>query len=153
MTDIVKDVSYKITKTRTETSIRNNIGLDSLNENVLELMNDKCMIAPFLASSLLDLFKTEIKSQFELVKDSNSIRMSAFFINTSVPIILYKNMLTSIDTNQFFKLDVDFLKTIEEYDFSVSHSNPEDQELIYEFGEKNFDIKQKRRKILEIYLF
>ena len=33
------------------------------------------------------------------------------------------------------------------YDFNVSHSDPKDQKLIYEFGkEMNFNIKQKRRK-------
>ena len=68
-------------------------------------MNDKCMIAPKLASSLLDLFKTEIKSQFELVRDSNSIRMIDFLINTSVPVTLYRNMLFFRGTNKSFKLD------------------------------------------------
>ena len=33
------------------------------------------------------------------------------------------------------------------YGFNVSHSNPKDQKLIYEFGEEmNFNNKQKRRK-------
>ena len=33
------------------------------------------------------------------------------------------------------------------YDFNVSHSNPQDQKFIYEFGkEMKFDIKQKGRK-------
>ena len=33
------------------------------------------------------------------------------------------------------------------YDFNVSHSNPQDQKLLYEFGnEMKFDIKQKGRK-------
>ena len=39
MTDIVKAVSKGITKTMTENSIKNNIALDKLNEDVSELLN------------------------------------------------------------------------------------------------------------------
>ena len=40
-----------------------------------------------------------------------------------------------------------FLETMTHYDFNVSHSNPKDQKLIYEFGkEMNFNFKQKGRK-------
>ena len=46
MTDIVKDVSEVIRKTRTESSINNNIALEILNEKFSELMNDKAMMAP-----------------------------------------------------------------------------------------------------------
>ena len=49
-------------------------------------MNDKGMIAPYLASSLVNLFKPENKSQFRLRKDVNSTKMNDFLIqgkNTS----------------------------------------------------------------------
>ena len=52
------------------------------------------MIAPFLASSLVNLFKPESVSQFRLIKDHNSVRMNEFLTNTSVPITLYSKMLT-----------------------------------------------------------
>ena len=56
-------------------------------------------------------------------------------------------MLLFRDSNKSFKLDGDLLETMTNYDFNVSHSNPKDQKLIYEFGkEMNFNIKQKRRK-------
>ena len=45
MTDIMKNVSNKLTKTITETSIKNNIALSNLNEKVLETLNEKDMIA------------------------------------------------------------------------------------------------------------
>ena len=59
MTDAIKNTSKNSTKTITETSINNNKAIENLNENVSELINDKGMIAPYLASSLVKLFKPE----------------------------------------------------------------------------------------------
>ena len=42
-------------------------------------MYDKGMTAPYLATSLVTLFKPENKSQFKLIKDPNSIRMNDIF--------------------------------------------------------------------------
>ena len=83
MTTKIKNTSEKLTRTFTETSVENNKALESLNEKVLELMNDKGTISPSLASSLVDLCKQENKSQFKLLKDPNSIRMNNFSKNTS----------------------------------------------------------------------
>ena len=58
--------TLNITKTITENSINNNKAFENLNEKILELMNDKGMIAPYLATSLVNLFKPENKSQFTL---------------------------------------------------------------------------------------
>ena len=56
-------------------------------------------------------------------------------------------MLTFRDSNKPFKLNVDLLETMTNYDSNVSHSNPQDQKLKYEFGkELIFNIKQKRWK-------
>ena len=41
MTDAIKSTSGNLTKTVTETNIKNNKALEKLNEKVLELMNDK----------------------------------------------------------------------------------------------------------------
>ena len=68
MTDALKNTSENITKTLTENFISTNKAIKILKEKVLELMNDKGMIAPYLASSLINLFKPEIKSQFRLKK-------------------------------------------------------------------------------------
>ena len=47
----------------------------------------------------------------------------------------------------FFWLDGDLLEIMANYDFNVSHSNPKEQKLIYQFGkEMNFNKKQKGRK-------
>ena len=57
MTDSIKDVSENLTRTITESSIKNKQSIPDLNEKVLELMSDKGMIASYLASSLVNLFK------------------------------------------------------------------------------------------------
>ena len=139
VTDIVKDVTNDITKTITETSIENNIALDKLNEKGLELRNDRRMIAPYFASSLVKVFKRENKSQLVLLKDSNSIRENDFLINTNIPVTLNCNMIIFRDSSKTFKLDGDLLKTMTNYNFNVAHSNPQDQKLIHDFvKEMNF---------------
>ena len=50
-------------------------------------MNDQGMIAQFLASPLVNLFKPENKSQLNLIKDHISIRMIDFLINLSIPVV------------------------------------------------------------------
>ena len=142
-----KNTSQNIGKTIRETSINNNKAIEILNEKVLELMNGRGMIAAYLDSSLVDLFKHEKKSQFELIKDQKSIRMNAFLINGGITVSLYSNMLTLRDSNKSFKLAGDLLEKMTNYDINVSHSNPQDQKLIYELGkEMRFYIRQKGRK-------
>ena len=147
MTDANNNNSENITKATTETSNNNNKAIENLNEKVLELMNDKGMIAPYLASSLVNLCKPENKSQFRLKKDLNSTKMNAFMINGGIPVTLFSNMLTFRDSNKIFKLDGDLLETITNYDFNVDHSNQKDRKLIYEFAkEMNLNIRQKGNK-------
>ena len=147
MTDVIKDASDNLTKTITENSFINNKAIENLNERVLELMGDKGLIAPYLASSLVDLLKPENKSQFKLKKDLNSTKMNELLINAGIPVTLLSNMINFRDSKKTFKLDGDLLETITNYDFNVSHSNPKDQKLIYEFWkEMKFIIERKRQK-------
>ena len=88
-----KTTQYK-TKTITDSSTKDNKALSDLNKKVSELMNHKGMIAPFLASSSVNLFKPENKSQFGLKKDLNSTKINVFKINGGIPVTLYSNMLT-----------------------------------------------------------
>ena len=64
LTNTLKKTAENITKTITETSNENNKAISDLNEKILELMNGKGMIAPYLAYSSVILFKPENKSQF-----------------------------------------------------------------------------------------
>ena len=136
MTDAIRNTSESVTKTITENSIKNNKTIDNLNEKILEFMNDKGMIAPYLASSLVNLFKPENISEFRLKKYLNSTKMNEFLINKGIPVTLFSNMLTFRDSNKSFKLDGDLLETITNYDFNVSHSHLKDQKLFYEFAKK-----------------
>ena len=147
MTDAIKNTSENITITLTENSININKAIENLNEKNLELMNDKGMISSYLASSLVILFKPENKSQFRIKKDLNSTKMNDFLINGGIPVTLFSNMLIFRDSNKSFMLDGDFLETMTNYDFNVSHSNLKDKKLIYEFAkEMIFNIKEKGRK-------
>ena len=92
LNNTLKDTSEKLTKTVSETYIKNNKAIENLNEKVLELMNDKGVVAPYLAFSLLNLYKPGNTSQFRLIKDPNSTRMNDFLINGCIPVTLYSNM-------------------------------------------------------------
>ena len=61
MSDIIENTSQDKTKTITETSIKNNKVLESLNEKTC-----RGMIAPFSTSSLVNHFKPENKSKFRV---------------------------------------------------------------------------------------
>ena len=127
ITKSFENTSENIAKTFTETYVKNNKAISDLNENVLQLMNDKGMIAPFLASSLVNLLNPENKSQFRLRKDPNSTKMNDFFIHGSIPVTLFSNMITFRDSNKTFKLERYLLKTITNYKFNAEHSSPQDQ--------------------------
>ena len=60
LTDTIKNTSENI-KTISQTSIKNNKAISDLNEKVLELMNEKGLIAPYLASSLVNLLNLKMK--------------------------------------------------------------------------------------------
>ena len=142
MTDAIKNTSENITKTLTENSINNNKAIEKLNEKILELMDEKGMIAPYLTSSLVNLFNSENKSQFRLRKDPNSTKMNDFLIHRGIPVTLFSNMITFRDSNKSFKLEGDLLKLITDYKFNADHSSPQDKKLIYEFAkEMNYDTK------------
>ena len=74
--------------------------------------------------------------------------MNDFLINGGIPVSINDKKLNFRDSNRSFKLDEDFLETMTNYDFNVSHSNPQNRKLIYELAKgMNFNIKQKGRKI------
>ena len=98
MTDEMKNTSEKITKTITEHSINNNKAIENLNEKYLELMNDKGIIAPYLTTSLVEVFKKDNKSQFRLRKDPDSTKINGFLIHGTIPVTIFSNMITFRDS-------------------------------------------------------
>ena len=146
LTDTLKKTSENITKTITENSINNNKAIENLNEKILELMNDKGMIAPYLASSLVEVFKKDNKSQFRLRKDPNSTQKNDFLIHGAIPVTIFSNMIVFRDSNKSFRLEGDLLKVITIHKFNVDHSSPQDKKIIYQFAkEMNYDIKSTGR--------
>ena len=146
MTDVIKSTSENITKTLTENSINNNKAIENLNEKILELMDEKGMIAPYLVSSLSNVFNLENKSQFRLRKDPDSTKLNDFLIHGKIPVTIFSNMITFRDTDKTFRLEGDLLKVITNHKFNVDHSSPQDKKLIYEFAkEMNYDTKNTGR--------
>ena len=146
MTDELKITSEKITRTLTENSINNNKAIENLNEKILELMNDKGLIAPYLTTSLVEVFKKDNKSQFRLRKDPNSNKLNDFLIHGIIPVTIFSNMIVFRDSNKSFKLEGDLLKVITNYKFNVGHSNQQDRKIIYKFAkEMNYDTKSTGR--------
>ena len=69
-----------VTKTITETSIHNNKALEKLNDKLLEIMNDRGVLATYLMSLLSKITNLQNSSQCKLRKDLNSNRVKQFVI-------------------------------------------------------------------------
>ena len=146
LTDTLKKTSENITKTITENSINNNKAISDLNEKILELVNDEGMIAPYLTTSLVEVFKKDNKSQFRLKKDPNSTKLNVFLIHGTIPVTIFSNMITFRDSKKSFRLERDLLKLTTNHIFNADHSSPQDKKLIYEFAkEMNYDTKSTGR--------
>ena len=89
VTKSLESTSQNITKTITETSIKNNQAIENLNNKLLEIMNDRGILASYLMSPLSKITNLENFSQFKLVKDSSSNRVNDLKIHNSIPITLY----------------------------------------------------------------
>ena len=78
--------SQDITKTITETSIKNNQAIENLNNKLLEIMNDRGIIASCLLSPPSKITNHENTSHFKLVKVSTSNRVNDLLIHNTIPI-------------------------------------------------------------------
>ena len=143
----LESTSQDITKTITENSIKNNQAIENLNSKLLEIMNDRGILASYLMSPLSIITNPENTTQFKLVKDSNSNRVNDLKINNSIPITLYNNMLTFRDTGKKFELKGDLLKMITNKNYNVNHASLSDKKLMYEFAkEMHFDERRNGNK-------
>ena len=142
VTKSLENTSQDITKTITETSMKNNQAIENLNRKLLEIMNDRGILASYLMSPLSKITNPENASQFKLVKDSSSNRVNNLEINKTVPITLYNNSLTFRDTGKEFELKGDLLKMITNKNYNVDLASLADKKLMYDFAkEMNFDTK------------
>ena len=83
VTKSLENTSQDITKTIMETSIKNNRAIENLNNKLLEIMNDRGILASYLMSPLSKITNPENSTQFNLVKDSSSNK-SKRFVNTQL---------------------------------------------------------------------
>ena len=147
VTKSLENTSENLTKAITETSIKNNLAIENINNNLLEIMNDRGILATYLISPLSRITNPENTSQFKLVKDPSSNRVNDLKINKTIPITLYGNMLTFRDTNKQFELKRDFLEMITNGKINVDLASLSDKKLMYDFAkEMHFDLKAPGNK-------
>ena len=137
----------ELTKTITETSIKNNQAIENLNNKLLEIMNDKGIISSYLLSPLAKITNPENTTQFKLVKDSSSNRVKDLLIHRTIPITLHDNLLTFRDTNKIFELKGDLLKMITNKNYNVDLASLQDRKILYDFAkEMNLDMRAQGNK-------
>ena len=111
------------------TSKQTNEALENLNNKLLEIMNDRGILATFLKSPLSKITNPESSSQFKLVKDSKSNRVNELKINKTIPITLYNNLLTFRDTGKKIELKGDLLKIITNKNYNVHLASFSDKKI------------------------
>ena len=147
VTKTLENTSENLTKAITESSITNNKAIENINNNLLEIMNDRGILATYLMSPLSKITNPENTSQFKLVKDPSSNRVNDLKIHNSIPITLYGNMLTFRDTNKQFELKGNLLEMITNSKFNVDLASLSDKKLMYDFAkEMHFDPKASGNK-------
>ena len=88
VTKSLENTSQDITKTITETSVKNNQAIENLDNKILEIKNDRGILATYLMSPLSRTTNPENTSQFKLVKDHNSNRVNDLLMKNKIPITL-----------------------------------------------------------------
>ena len=143
ITKSLENTSETLTKAITEPSIKNNQAIEDLNNKLLEIMNDRGILASYLMSPLSKITNPENTTQFKLVKDANSNRVNDLNINNSIPITLYNIMIPFRDTGKEFELKGDLLKMITNKNYNVDLASLSDKKLMYDFAkEMHFDVKK-----------
>ena len=146
VTKSIENTSQNITKTIAESSFKSNQAIENLNNKLLEIMNDRGILATYLMSPLSKVTNLENTSQFKLVKDYNSNRVNDLLIKNT-PITLHDNLLTFRDSNKQFELKGDLLEMITNENYKVDLASLSDKKLMYDFAkEKNFDLKAQGNK-------
>ena len=147
VTESFESTSQDITKTIMETSIKNNQAIENLNNKLLEIMNDRGVIASYLLSPLSNITNPENTSQFKLVKNSTSNRVNDLKLNKTIPITLHDILLTFRDTNKLFERKGELLKMISNKNYNVDLASLTDKKIMHDAAkEMNFDLKAQGKK-------
>ena len=147
VTKSTKAVSEEVTKTITETSIKNNQTIENVNNKPREIMTDRGIISSYFLSPLAKITNFENTTQFKLVKDSSSNRVNDLLIHKTIPITLHDILLTFSDTNKVLELKGDLLKVITNKNYNVDLASLQDKKIMYKFAkELNFDMSARGNK-------
>ena len=147
VTRSLEKTSEKLTNAITDSSIKNNLAIENINNNLLEIMNDRGILARYLMSPLSKITNPDNTTQFKLEIDPNSNRVNDLLMKNKIPITLYGNMLTFRDTNKQFELKGDLLEMITNSKYNVDHASLADKKLMYDFAkEMHFDLKAPGNK-------
>ena len=88
VTKTIEDVSVDVTKTMMLISKENNKALENLKSKLLEILNDRGILANYMRSPLSKITNPESTTRFKLVKDYNSNRFKDL-LNTTQYQLLY----------------------------------------------------------------
>ena len=84
VTKSLEKTSQDVTKTISESSILNSKTIENLENKLLEIMNDRGIIASYLLPPLAKITNPENSTQFKLVKDSSSNRVNDLLTQNSI---------------------------------------------------------------------
>ena len=147
VTKSLENTPQVTTKTITESSSINHKAIENIDNKLLEIMNDRGILASFLMSPSSKITNPENSSQLKLVQDPSLNRVNDLLIKNAIPITLYDNLLTFRDTGKVFELKGDLLKMITNSNFNVNHASLSDKNLIYDFAkEMHFDERRVGNK-------
>ena len=118
-TDTNKNTSEDITKHMMVISKQSNNTLSNLSNKLLELLNDRGVIASCLLSPLSTITNPEYAIQFKLVKVPSSNRVNDLLINKTIPVTLFNKVLTFRDTDKKCEIPGDILKMITNKNYNV----------------------------------
>ena len=142
VTKSIKDVSADVTKTMTETSKENNKALQNLHNKLLEVMNDRGILACYLMSLVSKITSFEHTSQFKLIKDPSSNSANDLLVSKSIPFTLIDHLLTFRDTDEKVQIQGDLLKMITSKNYNVNLAKHSVKKLVSDFAkELYFDKK------------
>ena len=133
VTDTIENTSEDVTRTMMESSKRNNEALSNISGKLLEILNDRGVLASYLLSVLTKITNPERTSHFKLVKAPDSNRVDDLLINKTVPITLYDNLLTFRDIIKQLELREDLPRMITTKNYNVDHLNLSDKKLMFDF--------------------
>ena len=121
-TNSIKAVSEDVTRTMMESCKENSkelVTFSALSNKLLGIKNDWGIIASYLLSPPSKITTPENTSQFILVKDSNSNRISDLLIHNTITVTLYDNFLIFRDTNKEFEIQGDLSEMITYENYKV----------------------------------